>query len=160
MSIDLESGNMLAQRESPSLVGRFAKGTFRIGQSLVLFTAGVGCVVAGTTGAYLTALKLQDFYYSEDEQGKGYGDVPGFTTLCEKATNFSHIKLGYPEQDSKFCESMAKKPFSEQEGMFGPAALAASLGGSSLVLISSLYTGLAGCALMGKSWSVFVDTIF
>ena len=160
MTIDLELGGTQMQRENPGIVGRVARGTFRIGQSLTLLTAGVGFVIAGTASAYLTALKLQDFYYSEEGQGKGYGDVPGFMTVCTKCTNFTHIKTGFPEQNSTFCESMGEKPFSEQEGMFGPATLAASLGGSALVFITSLYTGLAGCAMIGKSWTVFNDAIF
>lgn len=152
---DLEMGSSTNRAKTQSILGSATRGTFKIGQAATLAVSGVLLTVVGAVLAYGTTTKLRDFYYSEGDQARGYADVPGFTTACTKITNYSHIKLGYPEQDSKFCESLSEKPFAEQEGIYGPAALAATLGASSLSLITSLYATLGGVSLVVKSVEVF-----
>ncbi len=149
----------LQQKNSTTFLGSVAKGTFKLGQATTLAVSGVSLMVIGVGGAYLTTVKLQQFFLNEGEDAKGFEDIPGFTHACKNITKFLHVKTGYPEQDSEFCESLGSKPFAEQEGMYGPASLASVLGASSLSYLGSLYSFLGGMSLVNQSIEVFTSIL-
>lgn len=157
MSVD--SINAQKTDSSTSYIGSFTRGSLKLAQATTLAVAGVGLMIAGVGGAYLTTVKLNQFYFEEGDNAQGYGDIPGFVNLCEKTTEFMHSKTGFPEQDSKFCESIGEKPFADQEGIYGPASLATTLGLSALSYIGSLYSFLGGMSLVSRSIETFTSIL-
>lgn len=142
-----------------SIIGSLAKGTFKLAHATTLAVSGVGLMMIGGYSSYLLYQQTNKFYWAEGDKAGGYADIPGFNKTCTALTEFIHRQTGYPEPDSPFCDTLGSKPFDEQ-GIYGPAALASSLGISLLGSLAALYTFLGGVALIGKSVDVYTSAIF
>ncbi len=142
-----------------TFIGSISRGAFKIASATTLAVAGTGLMVTGIYGAYLTSIKVNGFFFAEGEAAKGFGDVPGFNKTCSWSCEKLNIQFNLPELGEEgalppFCESIGSKAFNQQ-GSYGPAALATAIGTSSLSYIASLYAFLGGASLIGQSVEVF-----
>ena len=163
----------------PSFVGSVARGSFKLAQAGVLAVGGVGLMMAGVGGAYVTSIKIKEFYFdknyrppseqptqppTKENEGTessytGYREFPGFITGCEWICKTSTDNIGWPVANTTFCESMADKPFAKQETSFAAAALVSSLGLSATCYLGSLYCFLAGASMVNRSVEVFTSIL-
>ncbi len=153
--------NITSPQESRSIavniLGSTARVTFKLAHATALAVSGVGLMMFGGYSGHLLYQQTSQFY-GFAENASGYANIPGFNKTCTVLTDFVHRQTGYPEQNSLFCETFGSKPFDEQ-GIYGPASLACSLGISMLGGIGSVYAFFGGLALIGKSFEVFL-TLF
>lgn len=144
-------------KNSPTILGSVARGTFKVAQALTLGFSGVLCMTGGVYLANLTTVKVNQFYFEKEDKAAGYGDIPGFANGCEWLSNFSNEKFGFPQKDSLFCKNISTKPFAKQEGLDGPASLAASLALTSSSYLLSLYLVIGGFTLIGRSFEIITS---
>lgn len=182
MSMSILPVTQPKENEGPTIIGSLARGTFKITQATVLAVSGVGLMCLGGAGIALTLDRGYHFYKGSE----GLKDFPGFGTTCnyscshidsffgstpsssqtnqapsqEGATSSESSQSDLPETLCyQFCESLLNKPFTEQSGLFKPAALITTFGTGTLTLLGSTYAFLGGVSLIGKSFEVFTSIL-
>lgn len=168
------------ENEGPSVLGTVARSTFKVTQAIALGVGGVALMCIGGAGIALTLDRGYQFYKGDE----GLKDFPGFGVAChyscghidsffgsQSPSNSGGTEAGQtPTEEqtqgsasqticNQFCDSILNKPFSEQSGLFKPAALITTFGTGVLSLLGSTYCFLGGVALIGRSFEVFISAL-